>query len=329
MAEPLNTERTLALTLAGGGNRAFYQAGLLDAVGDRIRPRLGVVAACSAGACVASLHLAGRVEQARDVWKRHVRGMGRNLDPRRLLQGESMAPHGRVYWETMVEVMGDGGLGEIQALPFPLLVLTTAFSERAPALAAITLGLGAYNLEKRLRPRSLHPTFGRRLGFSPKVFDARECTTAEELADLILASSATPPFTPVGRFRGHRLLDGGVIDNVPAFVAEELPGIRRNLIVLTRPYPHGVLGRRGRRLYIGPTRETPISRWDNTRPELLDATIDMGRAEARIHRSQIDALLSDSGPLSDGPASTIDVGMPDVAAPAEVSSSAAAEPIRG
>lgn len=290
------TDRSLALTLAGGGNRAFYQAGLLEEIGERIVSKLGVVATCSAGACIGALFFSGRVEAAAHAWKRRVAGIERNIDPRRLLQGERLAPHGDVYWETMVEVMRDGGLERVQALPFPLLVLTTAFSSRAPAVAAVALGLGAYNLEKRLHPDRLHPTFGRRLGFSPRVFDARECRSPEELADLILASSATPPFTPVGRYRGERLLDGGVIDNVPAFVAEEHPGIEQNLIVLTRPYPAGVVGRRGNRLYIGPTCETPINRWDYTRPELLDATVEMGRREATFYALQLDAFLGNDAP---------------------------------
>jgi predicted acylesterase/phospholipase RssA len=125
------------------------------------------------------------------------------------------------------------------------------------------------------------------------VVDARTCESAEELTDLILASSATPPFTPVGRFRGQRLLDGGMIDNVPAFVADALPGVRRNLVLMTRPYHPSVVGVRGKRLYIAPTRETPISRWDYTSPELLDDTIRMGEREAEVHRPALDRFLGD------------------------------------
>jgi predicted acylesterase/phospholipase RssA len=45
--------RDIALTFAGGGNRAFYQLGLLNAWQETLLPRTAVVAACSAGACVA------------------------------------------------------------------------------------------------------------------------------------------------------------------------------------------------------------------------------------------------------------------------------------
>src|SRR5206468_12436179 len=117
----------------------------------------------------------------------------------------------------------------------------------------------------------------------PVAIDARICESAEELANLILASSATPPFTPIGRFRGLRLLDGGMIDNAPAFVAEEHKEARRNIVLLSRPYHPSVLGIQGRRLYIAPSMPTPIGRWDYTQPHLLDETVAMGEREAMLH----------------------------------------------
>src|SRR5206468_1491180 len=81
-------------------------------------------------------------------------------------------------------------------------------------LAAL-LGLCAYALEHRLRPESVHASFPRRVGFAPYAVDARACESPEELADLVLASSATPPITPIGRFRDAHYLDGGFVDNAP------------------------------------------------------------------------------------------------------------------
>jgi predicted acylesterase/phospholipase RssA len=125
----------------------------------------------------------------------------------------------------------------------------------------------------------------------------RDCASPEELADLVLASSATPPFTPVGCFRTRRLLDGGLVDNVPAFVAEKRPGVRRTIVLLTRPYAPRVLGHRGRRLYLAPTGPTPIGRWDYTRPEALEDTVAMGEAEALVHAPALDAFLA--APVAD------------------------------
>jgi predicted acylesterase/phospholipase RssA len=283
---------SLALTLAGGGNRAFYQLGVLEQWGSRLVPELGVVAACSAGACVATLFFSGRSSEARTFWIERRSGVTRNLDFRRLLRGERLAPHAGVYRDTLVFAMRDGGLERLRALPFPLLVLAAGFHARLPAWAAVALGLSAYNFEKRVAPERIHPRLGRKLGFVPRVFDARECSTPEEVADLIMASSATPPFTPIGLFQKQALLDGGLVDNVPAFVAEAHPGVTKNLIVLTRPYPASVTGVRANRLYVGPSKPTPVDRWDYTRPDLVDQTVAMGALESQQNRPLLDAFLA-------------------------------------
>ena len=74
-----------------------------------------------------------------------------------------------------------------------------------------------------------------RIGFRPEVVSVRECATPERLANLILASSCTPPMTPLQRWNGRYVLDGGVVDNVPICALGEEPG--ETLILLTRRYP--------------------------------------------------------------------------------------------
>jgi predicted patatin/cPLA2 family phospholipase len=123
------------------------------------------------------------------------------------------------------------------------------------------------------------------------VIDARTCQEPEDLVDLVLASSATPPFTAIGRHRGRRLLDGGMVDNAPAFVAEQAAGVERNLVLLTRPYPAESVGWKGSRLYLCPTEPVPINRWDYTSVERVDATVALGRLDAKRHRDSIRQLL--------------------------------------
>ncbi|MCA9655243.1 MAG: patatin-like phospholipase family protein [Myxococcales bacterium] len=275
--------RDVAITFAGGGNRAFYQLGLLHHWGERLRPRLAAIAACSAGACVATLWLAGRETQTRAFWRARRQGVHRNFEWTRLLRGQRPTPHGPIYRDTLLCAYAEGGLELIRQTPFPVLVVTTSPPPLVPSAVGALVGWSAYNLEKRIRRDFVHPVLGQRLGFSAHVVDARRCQTPEELADLIIASSATPPFTPMGRFRGRTLLDGGLVDNAPASAAEAVREVRRNLVLLTRPYPPSCLGQKGSRLYVAPTREVPVDVWDYTRPELLDRTIEMGEREASVH----------------------------------------------
>ncbi len=286
------TTRDLGITFAGGGNRAFYQVGLLHRWAARLLPRTRAVAACSAGACVITFYLTERHDEINGYWRDRRKHVTKNFVWRRLLAGERPNEHEAIYRDTLLHAFAGGGLERIRALPFPLLILASRLPARLPPPAAATLALCAYQMEKRFRPAMIHPSWGRKLGFTPAVYDARDCETPAALANLVIASSATPPFTNVGRFDDANLLDGGVIDNVPAWVADEVSGVRRNLVLLTRPYPPHVTGRQGTRLYIAPSAPVPVGRWDYTRPDLLDATIAQGEREAAMHEEMLDEFLA-------------------------------------
>lgn len=288
--------RDLGIVFAGGGNRAFYQLGLMNRWAERLLPRTAVIAACSAGACVAVILLSERQETTHRFWLARRRHVTKNFEWRRLLRGERPTPHAPIYRDTVIHSMREGGLERLRAQPFPVLVITSRFPRLLPATGAVALGLGAYSLGKRLWPGEIHPRLPRRLGFSPAIFDARECETPEAVADLIIASSATPPFTPIGRFASEALLDGGLVDSAPAFVAESEPTVRRSVVLLTRPYPAEATGAQGKRLYVAPTEPVPVERWDYTRPELVRATIEMGERESVTHEAMLEQwLLHDRG----------------------------------
>lgn len=283
--------RDLALTFAGGGNRAFYQLGLISRWHERLLPRTAAIASCSAGACVITTYLSGRRQEARSYWMERTRGITRNFDWSKLLRGHRPAPQGAIYRDTLLVTFADGGLERIRSQPFPIYVLASTFPALLPSAMAVTLGITLYSVERSVR-RAPHPKSPRLVGFRAIAVDARECETPQELANLILASSATPPFTPLGAFRGLRLLDGGMIDNAPAFIVEERhPEARHSIVLMSRPYHPSVMGIQGRRLYVAPTRPTPIDRWDYTQPHLLDDTVAMGEREADIHAPLLDTYL--------------------------------------
>lgn len=284
-------DRDLALTFAGGGNRSFYQLGLLSRWEHLLLPRIAAVASVSAGACVIATFLSGRREEARRFWLSRAQGITRNFDWSKLLRGERPAPQGEIYRDTLLVTFADGGWERIRAQPFPIYVLAAGFPWLLPRMLSVALGIGMYAAERSIR-RAPHPMSPQWLGFTPVAIDARLCESAEELANLILASSATPPFTPIGTFRGMRLLDGGMIDNAPAFLAERHTEARRSIVFLSRPYHPSVLGVQKHRLYLAPTQPTPIDRWDYTRPHLLDETVAMGEREAMIHQALLDTYLA-------------------------------------
>lgn len=279
----MRAPRNLGLCFAGGGQRAFIQTGFLERWWPELAHRVAGVSACSAGACFSVIYFTGRQPETHRYWLSRRDGITRNFAWERLLRGERPTPQMPIYPDTMRFALADGGFERIKALPFPLLILTAVLPRALPASLAVALGMAGYTFERQLSRGKLHPRAGRRIGFTPFVLDARECRDSEELVSLVLASSATPPFTPLGLVRGRRLLDGGMIDNAPAAVAEGVPGVERTVVLLTRPYPPGSMGRQGRRLYLAPAVRPPISRWDYTSEARVEATLALGRRDAERH----------------------------------------------
>jgi len=285
--------RDLGLTFAGGGSRSFYQVGLLEQWGPRVIPRLAAVSGVSAGAAMAALTLAGRAEEALAAFTEERRGLRRNVQPSRLLAGERPMPHDGIYRRTMLRALEGEGFARLRALPFPLYVLCAVVPPRVPPAVSVFGGLLLYQAEKKLRPRMLHPTVGRRVGFVERAHDARQCATLEDLVDLILASSSTPPFTRLGAYGGEALLDGSLIDNAPAHLVVEAPGVKKTLVLLTRPYPTGVGGAVGERLYLAPSSKVPIGRWDYREQAPVEATLSLGRRDATVHAEALERFLGE------------------------------------
>jgi predicted acylesterase/phospholipase RssA len=283
--------RDLALTLAGGGNRSLVQVGLLRRWWPLLEPRIAAVSTCSAGASMAVSLLSGRERETTAYWLGRRAGVNRNIRWRSLLAGERPTPHTPIYRDTIRFALADGGFERLRALPFPVYVLTAVPPRWLPVSVAAVVGMSAYSIERRFRYGRLHPSSCRRLGFRPRIHDVRALTRPEEVIDLVLASSATPPFTPIGWHAGEALLDGGLVDNAPAFVADDAPGVRRHLVLLTRPYPAANVGHQGNRWYFCPSEPPPISRWEYTRPDLAMATIALGDRDAARHETSLREFL--------------------------------------
>jgi len=241
---------------------------------------------------MAVLTLAGRTEEAHAAFAEERRGVRRNVQPSRLLRAERPMPHDGIYRRTLLRALAGDAFDRLRALPFPVYVLCAAVPRRVPPTVSVVGGLLLYQAEKKLRPRQLHPTVGRRVGFAERAYDVRECESLEALVELILASSSTPPFTRLGAFGGEDLLDGSLIDNAPAHLVASAPGVEKTLVLLTRPYPNGTGGVQRGRLYLAPSAPVPIGRWDYREHAPVDATIQLGRRDATVHAEALERFLA-------------------------------------
>jgi predicted acylesterase/phospholipase RssA len=275
---------------AGGGNRCWWQAGVWDVLHPAgLAPR--AIAGVSAGAATACMLLAGRGTPALAHYLEVTTGLRRNFQPERWLRGERAFPHAAIYRAALLRLLDADALRRLRTQA-PVYVQVARPPRWLPVPAALVVGALAYQFDKKVR-RALHPEAARTLGFRAEVLRAQDCATPEALADLLLASSCTPPFTPALRLHGRAVLDGGMVDNVPV---DALPTpAAPTLVLLTRRYPRP-LPRADARVYLQPSRPIPVSSWDYTDAPGIRAALALGRDDAsalleRLRRDGADAWL--------------------------------------
>jgi predicted acylesterase/phospholipase RssA len=267
--------RFAAAVFAGGGNRCFWQAGFWS----EAAPSLGLgrslrrVAATSAGAAIACVLLAGRLREGLAHFRSAVAANPRNVYPGNVLHGRRIFPHADMYRRALLAVIDRDALERLHAGPEVLVPVTRAPRWLGVRAAFAVAGL-AEALEHVARP-SVHPVLARRLGFAAEYVSVRSCPSPEALADLVLASSCTPPFTPALAHGGRPALDGGIADNVPAAAVEAGDG--PTLVLLTRRFAR--LPVHPGRTYVQPSAAVPVSAWDYTAPDAIQAAFDLGRRD--------------------------------------------------
>ncbi|KAK43268.1 Patatin [Caballeronia jiangsuensis] len=278
------------VVFAGGGNRCWWQAGFWDIIRPELNLAPRIIAGISAGAATACMLYTNDSRWVMYYYAHALSDNTRNAYWGNLLRGQSVFPHYRIYRQALLDIFADR-FHELAQGP-EIRIGVSHLPRWLGARSAVAAGLIAYNIEKYVR-KTLHPTLGQTLGFHPEFVKAQECSTVEDLADLILQSSSTPPFTPILRRNGRPVLDGGMVDNVPVAALDASPGLV--LVMVTRLYPrermfvvpHG----EQKRIYIQPSRKVPISSWDYTSPSQMQHAYDLGRADGEDFLVRLPRLL--------------------------------------
>jgi len=262
-----------SVVLAGGGSRCFWHAGFWREVQGPLALAPRQIAAVSAAGAIACAITAGIGEEALRLFQTATRANPRNCYPRNFLGKDPVFPHARMYRKAVLDLFDAATLARVHAGPDIRVLLGRMPRWLGPRSGFLTAS-AAYNFDKHVR-RVVHPTTPRAIGYRPEVVSVRECSTPETLADLILASSCSPPMTSSLKWKGRYVLDGGVVDNVPVCALDGAPGA--TLVMLTRRYP--ALPDIPGRAYVQPSAKIPVGSWDYTSPEGIQAAYDLGRRD--------------------------------------------------
>ncbi len=273
-----------AVVFAGGGNRCLWQVGFWRELEKHMKIRPEVISCVSAGAAMACMIQSGRIDEGLRFFTGLTGKNRKNAYFANLFGPEKVFPHYEMYRSALLHTIGQRELTRIHRGP-EILVLVARPPRPLGPKSATFIGMGAYYLEKHFSS-PVHPKLASKLGFVPEVVPVRNCGTPEELVDLIIASSCTPPFVPVMRLDGKIVLDGGLIDNVPVAA---LPEEYRSdaLVLLTRKYSPDKIPAVPGRTYVQPSVPIPITKWDYTNPGGLKDAHDIGMRDARVHLNDI------------------------------------------
>lgn len=262
---------------AGGGCRCLWQVGFWRIVSQELKLKPEIVTAVSAGAAMAAMIMSGTEDTGIQLMKEAVAANKKNFYFKNFFKKDRVLPHYDIYRNAMIKTFNPEALARLKKGP-ELRVLLTNPPVYLGAVSGTVIGLLSYTIEKHTT-QPVHPKLASKLGFKPMVAKLNDCNTIEELADMIIYSSCTPPIVPIMRYNGKITLDGGIIDNVPVLAINKEERKGKMLVLMTRLYKPAKIPNDPNILYVQPSEIPPIAKWDYTNPDGLQGAYDLGRKD--------------------------------------------------
>jgi predicted acylesterase/phospholipase RssA len=246
------------LAYAGGGNRCYWQGGFYETVAPEIGLKPRRIVGASAGAGAMLYNALGVGPTVREMLREACTGRTSEVDWAAFRRGGRLFPVAEMYRGMLASLFTPERLAALKAQADFLIAISRP-PRFWPLPVITTIGIGAYQLEKRFR-RPVHPTVGRKLGFRPDLIRIADCADPEQLVDALMASAAVPPFMPAGNIGARAALDGGLVDSAPAWALAEMEAAgEQTLVLLTRPFAQ--VPDVANRTYVRPSQVIPVSQF--------------------------------------------------------------------
>ncbi len=279
---------SISVVLSGGGCTTFWTLGVLHRL-RHVHPLVTEWAGVSAGAAMAAACCTGRILETLDDFTARTAANDANVHPLNALRGRPVFPQEAMYRAAVLSILGDEGFEALRSAA-PLRILLVHFASGAPVLRTVWGAARAYR--RRKKRKILHGPDRPFPGLVQERVTAQDCGSKEELCDVIMASSCTPPITRVQRIGGRAYADGALVDHVPVRVLSDEARAGRILAFSTMCIPVSARPRIDGRLYLTPSRPIPIAMWDYAHPEKVREAFDLGASDAERFVRPVDDLLS-------------------------------------
>lgn len=266
---------------AGGGSRCFWQLGFWEGAkesGLDLQRSVKFTGSTSAGCAMASIALLDRSHEALSLFKDFTARNPSNIhwnNVNPLKQG-ALFPHARMYREALNALIRPGDLHTLKKKSVHFLM--SGYPRWLGGAFGTIAALCIYSMETTLRRDPIHPRWPLKAGFKPLVGRAADCQTPDDYIDMVLGASCIPPILPEGRFGNQKVLDGGLIENIPVCLAKGQPG--ETLVLLSRKYERE-LPSANHVTWVQPSQQIKIDKFDYTNPEGLQETFELGIDDGR------------------------------------------------
>jgi predicted acylesterase/phospholipase RssA len=259
------------VVFAGGGNRCWWQAGLISRLSEAGIDLPSNLIGTSAGAAIASAYV---VNGVRDALNSCVALYGQNdtlFRWEKLKRFQVEFAHRQIYPSWIESFITPQSFEAAKASKYRLTAAVTHPSRIPGSSISISVATAAYLVDKNIW-HSIHPKMPKYFGLRQGFYPLHECPTVQDGRDLLCAAAAAPPVMPPVHIKGLCAFDGGYTDNAP-IVAQSESEKATTLVLLTRHYPrYPTMFRHEGRTYRQPSRPVPVSTWDCTaRATVIDA----------------------------------------------------------
>jgi predicted acylesterase/phospholipase RssA len=281
---PLTPEQLLArrfttAVFAGGGNRCWWQGGLVEAISSMACWQVNHVVGVSAGAGIATAFVTGKLRESLDTASKRFDATPRNNEWRDLLRGKRPFMLPRILPDWVDSYLSANDFARLQASPIKVEVVVTRLIPYLPYRLSAVLALLLYTTEKYWL-KGYHSRVPYGVGLRTESLDLRAARDVDHAKNWLLGSTACWPIAGIQDVDGRPALDGGFYDNVP------LPKNRENdaatLVLLTRHRPElPQIFELDKRTYIQPTDPQVASSLDCTSGEKCRLTFEQGLADGQ------------------------------------------------
>jgi predicted acylesterase/phospholipase RssA len=276
----LSWDRIETLVFAGGGNRCWWQGGLIEELKARGLSLPKLLVGTSAGAAVAAASLTHTLEAALAECQRLYAQNSRVFDWRRLTRLELAFAHQHIYPKWLQSIIDAGSWERLKHCASDLQVAVTHPAPWLGLHGSVWAGTVAYLLDKKLL-HAIHPRLPHSLGLKLAFYSLKGCAQEVQARDLLSAAGAAPPVMKARRLFGRWAFDGGYVDNAPLPPQTEAQKAS-TLVLLTRFYPKlPTLFQWQGRTYWQPSRKVPVSTWDCRPQTTVAQAFELGQRDAQ------------------------------------------------